>query len=132
MANYLELFFLTSDGIPIQAPMIFAFQTSSKHILKKHHDVMHLQLKRFFCGECEYATYHNHRLANHVNAHHVPEAEKPFVCSECGAGFGYVKNLKRHVNTAHNGLKEHKCDLCEFRSARKASVKKHVKAVHKK
>ena len=35
-------------------------------------------------------------------------------CDICGNRLSGLKNLKCHINSIHNGLKEHKCDSCEI------------------
>ena len=38
---------------------------------------------------------------------------KNFECQTCGKAFGWKSHLKTHVKTVHEGIKDHKCHLCD-------------------
>jgi hypothetical protein len=39
--------------------------------------------------------------------------ERPYTCYVCGKQFHARKGLNRHVKEVYEGVKEHKCDICE-------------------
>ena len=38
--------------------------------------------------------------------------------------------MKRHVESVHERIKPFKCKICDFRSAKKCNLKKHIESVH--
>ena len=52
-------------------------------------------------------------------------------CSECGKSLRNPRNLKRHLESIHNGLK-YPCDQCDFNASQKYHLKSHIKAKHTK
>ena len=44
--------------------------------------------------------------------------------------FSKAAHLKRHINSVHNGQKDHKCDSCGKAFSKASKLKKHVMAVH--
>ena len=50
-------------------------------------------------------------------------------CSICNALFSRKTDLKRHVETVHEGKRTH-CHLCSASFSRKTDLKRHVETVH--
>ena len=55
----------------------------------------------------------------------------------CGIAFGnpnktfcQLSNLKTHIKSVHEGLKNHKCDLCDKKFGHSSVLKKHIKGIH--
>ena len=46
----------------------------------------------------------------------------------CDKSFAESGGLKKHVNSVHNGLKNHECVFCEKLYARSHEMKKHVQS----
>ena len=57
---------------------------------------------------------------------------KRFSCDRCRSGFttNWKNSLLRHIKTVHEGIKAHKCDLCEKSYTSGNSLKIHIKSVH--
>ena len=52
-----------------------------------------------------------------------------FKCEECSEAFKNKSSLDRHMMT-HTGEKPFACPQCDYRSAEKGNMTKHVKRVH--
>ena len=46
--------------------------------------------------------------------------------NHCGKAFSRAGHLNTHINSVHNGQKDHKCDLCETAFSSKQMLQKHV------
>ena len=44
--------------------------------------------------------------------------------------FHYFSNIKRHINTVHEGKKDHKCEHCGKKYTEKKGLKIHIKRIH--
>ena len=42
----------------------------------------------------------------------VHNGQKDHICEPCGKVFSYAGKLKRHINAVHKGQKDHICDSC--------------------
>ena len=61
----------------------------------------------------------------------VHNGQKDHKCDSCGKAFSLAGDLKKHIiNTVHNGLKDHKCDSCGKEFSRAGHLKTHVNTVH--
>ena len=49
-------------------------------------------------------------------------------CSKCGLSF-FREYLQRHIDTAHEGIKLYKCDICYSDFRTKNELEKHQKKV---
>ena len=103
----------------------------SKHGLKHHIDIKHLNLKPFPCTECQYAFESALHLQYHINAAHLKL--KPFKCDQCSYSTSAKYSLKEHsFNHFHQNLRPHKCNDCGKSFVRKNKLKIHINAVHLK
>jgi KRAB domain-containing zinc finger protein len=94
--------------------------------LKQHIRNVHLQIKRFFCDHCEYATFKKFNIRSHVLRH--SELEKRFTCHICGKKFCRKSAFNTHIKDFHEG-KIYKCHCgIEFNSNSK--LFKHKKWKH--
>ena len=55
---------------------------------------------------------------------------KPLKCDECHSVFKTKQNLKRHIQSVHEGKKQHKCSICDYTFSQKGHVKQHIESVH--
>ena len=56
--------------------------------------------------------------------------DKPYTCKICKKGFPRMTNLKRHIDSVHEGKKPYKCQRCDANFGQKSGMKKHLKVVH--
>ena len=56
--------------------------------------------------------------------------DKPFTCKICKKGFPRNTNLKRHIDSVHEGKKPYKCQRCDANFGQLSGVKKHLKTIH--
>ena len=56
-------------------------------------------------------------------------SEKYF-CESCCKSFSRADNLKRHIQTVHEGHKDHKCKSCGKSFSQAGDLKKHIHTVH--
>ena len=50
-------------------------------------------------------------------------------CDSCGKSFSQARILKKHIDTVHNGLKDHKCDSCGKAFSDAQYLKTHMNSV---
>ena len=60
----------------------------------------------------------------------VHEGQKNHQCDLCGKAFGEKADLKTHIKCVHEGLKNHKCDVCEKTFSQPGHLKRHINSVH--
>ena len=66
--------------------------------------INHLEhFKHFICKYCEKDFFLAEELYSHfIKEHSKNSVNKQFTCEKCGAKFGYLRNLKRHMkNKGH-------------------------------
>ena len=57
--------------------------------------------------------------------------EKSYPCPTCGKLFRKSKNVTKHMEVVHLGIKPYKCDYCAKPFHRKYAMQKHVRVMHK-
>jgi len=55
-----------------------------------------------------------------------------FKCEKCDSKFNTNGNLKDHVKSVHNKIKDFECDLCNHKCSSNSNLKRHIKHVHDK
>jgi KRAB domain-containing zinc finger protein len=85
------------------------------------------------CIHCDHEVPTKHGLKVHIGMVHDGKYGKAAI-SKCPPDCGFVpstqQGLNRHIKAVHLKLKDQKCNLCDFRVARKDSLKNHVKSKH--
>ena len=56
----------------------------------------------------------------------VHEGKRPHKCNVCGKSFTEKKFMLKHIDTVHEGNKPFKCESCERTFAHKGNMKKHI------
>ena len=60
----------------------------------------------------------------------VHNGQKDHKCDSCGKAFSRAGHLKRHIDSVHNGQKDHKCDSCGNAFSQAGNLKTHIDSVH--
>ena len=55
-----------------------------------------------------------------------------FKCNICNLLLKTKRNLKRHIESVHEGKKPFKCNTCDVNFAAKDSLKRHISLVHER
>ena len=95
------------------------------------HKSQHLE-KTFKCSVdgCD-KVFNNHtNMMKHRNNYHKVK-EKKFVCKTCCKKFGTEKALTKHHRVQHLGIRDLKCDQCDWTGSYKPALKDHIDTVHK-
>ena len=103
------------------------FQT--KIYLKKH-EYNHDQNKTFSCQICGkvFKSGTRVKLNRHIKTvHDVHGKIRPHQCPKCEKTFKKPYHLECHNKSIHEKKKEFKCDICEFASDRRDSLRNHSK-----
>ena len=100
-----------------------------KHLRKFHDPIVVAADKTFKCKHCK-----TEFESKKSRAKHLTSCEKynklGFKCDLCYQRFSIEKNLTLHVMAIHQNLKAYKCELCDYASKFKGSVKEHVRKAH--
>ncbi len=51
-------------------------------------------------------------------------------CDKCHRSFSRISDVRRHKNTAHKKIREHKCPLCHIICSRKDALLRHIRDQH--
>ena len=60
----------------------------------------------------------------------LPDDIENHMCGHCGKNFTKSENLKKHIKTTHEILKEFNCDSCEKSFSQAGHLRRHLKSVH--
>ena len=60
----------------------------------------------------------------------VHEGKKPFKCSECDSSFTQSGHLKKHIETVHEKNKSWVCEFCQKSFCRKDQLNSHIISIH--
>lgn len=95
------------------------------HIRKKH-----LNIKKFQCDHCAFASYGKYEMKSHLIHVHVPkEFKDSFPCSQCSSVLSSAMGLKVHLQHKHSGLKPFSC-FCGKSYSLNETLKMHIRNVH--
>ena len=56
----------------------------------------------------------------------VHNGQKDHNCDSCGLSSSSAGDLKKHINAVHNGQKDHKCDSCGKAFSIAGNMRKHI------
>ena len=102
-----------------------------KHFIAKNLDPKVDAKKRNKIDTCEYCKKSFSKSGDlKTHINSVHNGQKDHKCVSCGKSFSQAHNLKTHINAVHNGQKNHKCDSCGKTSSSAGDLKKHINAVH--
>lgn len=82
------------------------------------------------CNVCRKIFIAKDRLSRHMKTH-IPHDQMPFRCNYpgCGQAFARSDNLKTHMKR-HSGVKDFKCEYCNYESSRSDTIKRHMRNKH--
>ena len=104
------------------------FRTTTSSKLKSHL-MMHMDERPFKCQECDKGFRNNRQLQDHLNIVH--KKEPVITCTECCVSFLTQFQLNKHKQSKHSNL-IFNCQSCDKTFTSNASLKAHVKNVHRK
>ena len=105
------------------------YKTYDEQYLKNHLKMVHSE-KKFECKECGKTLKHQASLRSHVQKVHLklPKTYK-FPCPTCNKKFHTTEQLTNHMNV-HSGAKPYKCFYCENAYQNKSNRLNHIKKSH--
>ena len=53
-----------------------------------------------------------------------------YKCKTCGKVFGENDDLRKHIRSVHEGIKNHVCETCGKAFSENRNLKKHILSVH--
>ncbi|XP_061531178.1 zinc finger protein ZFAT-like isoform X1 [Phycodurus eques] len=119
------------DTVPVKGQMVkraekcpycdsYYLKNSSEF---QQHIWAHQGVKPFVCNICDYASGSRNNLKNHMNRHNN---ERSHICELCGKTFKSKVSLKSHRLSHTNQGKQFNCSECDFSSAFKAPLLRHM------
>ena len=119
--------------------------------LEKHISSVHEVVKNHKCDKCGKFFGKKNYLNSHIYSAHKSEIyipaenfvedkdyiptkgvkiHKDIKCETCDKTFSSKCNLKRHIKSVHEGVRDHKCEQCEKSFYYSHHLNTHIKAVH--
>ena len=95
----------------------------------KNHKLKHQDGKYKCCMYCDYRNLIWNNLKYHIDATHPDHGEKKHLCDLCGKGFSRF-SLKKHIEAVHGGLKNFQCNYCEKSFSQLGNLKRHIQSIH--
>ena len=122
------------------------FASASKQGVVRHVRMIHDKIKGFLCSLCDYAAMCKDGLSKHMKMH---QAKRKFPCERCSYAAIrekdrvqhdkhdchyqtiWKKGLMYHIERFHANVKDFMCTRgCNYASATKGSLDRHIKMVH--
>ena len=104
----------------------------SKKCLNRHIAIAHegkMQENKFKCTLCDNAAF----TQKHNLKKHIEsfhEGKKAFICNICDLRFTQNGGLKKHIESVHEGKKAFICNICYKRFVQKIHLKRDTKSYH--
>ena len=67
-----------------------------------------------------------------IHIESVHEGKKDHKCEACDKVFGELRTLNTHIKIVHEGIKDYKCEACGKTFSLSCNLKTHIKTVHEK
>ena len=112
---------------PIECPICGKILSDKKN-LKKHADVVHLNIRKHQCTVCGKRFILNNDLLDHVRAVH--EKVKAYICDTCGQALSTRHGLRMHKLVHKDESKSIACSRCEKSFRHLSTYRKHIARVH--
>ena len=97
--------------------------------LNTHIRSVHLNIKDYWCNECQQGFSQKPNLDKNIKAIHLKV--KDYLCSEYDQEFSYKQTLGNHLKAVHLKIKDYQCNECDKAFSQKSYLE-HKKALHLK
>jgi KRAB domain-containing zinc finger protein len=111
----------------------------------EHIRLVHKRETQFKCHQCNYTAYKKQDLKKHLTSVHKTtctvnnfsriasiskrvKVPKKRLCQYCHKE---IVNVAEHIKLVHIGVKNYKCDKCDYKACKRLDVVKHSSTVHK-
>ncbi|GFS15982.1 zinc finger protein [Elysia marginata] len=94
--------------------------------LKVHMRNVHAQVRSFHCLSCSYTAKSSECLKKHQRLMHPRDEDLKHQCQYCHLKFASAQQLHNHWNVAHKQGKKYVCDMCNFSSTFRSTLKTHI------
>lgn len=89
-----------------------------------------ITVKAFACRDCKSRFSTRDLLTEHAVACESRKADRPFVCTHCGATFHKNSNLLKHIALVELKLRPFECSMCDRSFGQRSNLNSHVRVTH--
>ena len=103
--------------------------SETRHLIT-HMESIHEEIKEKNCDICNKQFYKSCDLKRHEATHLKYKNDKKFLINECSVCFKVFttpSHLKDHFESLHEGIRKHKCKICEKKFYRKSGLVRHLR-----